>query len=98
MIGTIKGIWLWYVKSVKMKHSYSKPTFTREELIEMRRNNPKEYKRRQPEIQLAYAEGRVRFEEIDYLTSNACQIHRTAIQTKKPDATPKSKRLLMVIK
>lgn len=38
----------------------SRPIFTKEELKTMRNENPAEYKRRQPEIQRAYAEGRVR--------------------------------------
>jgi hypothetical protein len=38
----------------------ARPIFTKDELRNMRRDNPDEYKRRQPEIQRAYAEGRVR--------------------------------------
>jgi len=38
----------------------TRPIFTKEDLKVMRRDNPDEYKRRQPEIQRAYAEGRVR--------------------------------------
>jgi len=38
----------------------ARPIFTKEDLKIMRRDNPDEYKRRQPEIQRAYAEGRVR--------------------------------------
>ena len=38
----------------------ARPIFTKDELKTMRNDNPAEYKRRQPEIQRAYAEGRVR--------------------------------------
>jgi len=38
----------------------ARPIFTKDELKIMRNENPAEYKRRQPEIQRAYAEGRVR--------------------------------------
>lgn len=38
----------------------ARPIFSKEELRKMRNENPDEYKRRQPEIQKAYAEGRVR--------------------------------------
>ena len=36
-----------------------KPFFTKSQLREMRTSNPAEYKKRQPEIQQAYKEGRV---------------------------------------